>query len=110
MRRSLALDGALPHYFLPFVAAMIALASLKAPAQAQTSSSFVIAATDGYGVAECLTSGGQCGQIVANAWCEAHGFAEALAFGLASDVTATINRASAAPAPEKGAIIIRCKE
>ena len=46
---------------------------------------FLIPSSDGYGVGECLTSpGSACGQVVANAWCEAQGYAVANAFGMAA--------------------------
>ena len=46
---------------------------------------FLIPSSDGYGVGECLTSpGSECGQVVANAWCEAQGYAVANAFGVAA--------------------------
>jgi hypothetical protein len=44
----------------------------------------VIAANDGYGVQDCLAETGECGQIVADAWCEAHGHGVAVSFGPAS--------------------------
>jgi hypothetical protein len=109
MRRSFALDGALPHYFLPFIAAVLALASMKDGARAQDGPVYAIAASEGYGVADCLTTRRECGKVVADAWCEAHGYRRATAFGLADDVTASISRASTA-APPKGTVIIRCGE
>ncbi|WP_204316103.1 hypothetical protein, partial [Serratia marcescens] len=46
---------------------------------------FLIPASEGYGVGECLTSpGSECGQVVADAWCEAQGFAAAQSFGVAA--------------------------
>lgn len=46
---------------------------------------FLIPSSDGYGVGECLTSpGSECGQVVANAWCEAQGYATANAYGIAA--------------------------
>lgn len=45
---------------------------------------FLIPSSDGYGVADCLTSAGsECGKTVANAWCEAQGYAAAGSFGIA---------------------------
>src|ERR1700761_263802 len=41
------------------------------PAAAQDPSTFVIAASDGYGVGDCLAEGGSCGRIEADAWCVA---------------------------------------
>jgi hypothetical protein len=46
--------------------------------------SLVIAANDGYGVEDCLAEAGECGQVVADAWCEAHGHGAAVSFGRAS--------------------------
>lgn len=58
---------------------------------------FLIPAADGYGVADCLSGVNQeCGTVVANAWCEAQGFARAQAFGPArpEDHTGSIEAAS----------------
>lgn len=57
---------------------------------------FVIPANDGYGIAECVTSGSSaCGQVVADAWCEAQGFARSASFGLADvQVTGSIGTSS----------------
>ena len=41
---------------------------------------FIIANDDGYGVDNCLTSGGPCGAAVANSYCRAREFAQAIAF------------------------------
>jgi hypothetical protein len=53
-------------------------------AQADEARSFVIAANDGYGLADCLGEGGECGRAVADAWCAANGGGAALAFGPAA--------------------------
>jgi hypothetical protein len=45
---------------------------------------FVVAGNDGYGVQECLAEAGPCGQVVADAWCEAHGEGHALRYGAQS--------------------------
>lgn len=45
---------------------------------------YAIAANDGYGLQECLAGGTDCGQVVADAWCEAHGLGHALRFGAQS--------------------------
>ena len=45
---------------------------------ADKDATFLIPAAEGYGVADCLTGGGsECGRIVADAYCEAQGFAKA---------------------------------
>ncbi len=54
------------------------------PARAQESHDYSIAANDGYGLEDCLGAGKECGQVVADAWCEAHGHGHALAYGLKS--------------------------
>ena len=63
--------------FLSLAAIIGATAGLSA----QEPSTFIIAAGQGYGVEDCLAEGGECGHVVANAWCEAHGRGEALRFG-----------------------------
>jgi hypothetical protein len=79
------------------LAGLIAIAAFNAPARA--SETFVIGALDGYGIGDCLANRTSCGRIVADAWCEAHGLANALAFGPAEDVTASIGPASTGAAP-----------
>jgi hypothetical protein len=54
-------------------------------ARAGEAHSFVVAGNDGYGVQDCLGEGGECGRVVADAWCEAHGHGGALSFGRAAD-------------------------
>jgi hypothetical protein len=51
------------------------------PSKAAQASTFLIASTAGYGVEDCLGEGGECGRVVADAWCEAHGRGAALSFG-----------------------------
>lgn len=48
---------------------------------AQEPSTFVIAATPGYGAEDCLAEGGECGRVVADAWCQSHGRSAAVRFG-----------------------------
>lgn len=43
--------------------------------QADEERTLIIPPNDGYGFEECLTPGSQCGLVVADAWCRAHGFA-----------------------------------
>ena len=51
------------------------------PSQAQDTTTFVIAAASGYGIEDCLGQGAECGQVVADAWCQANGKGGALKFG-----------------------------
>jgi hypothetical protein len=59
---------------------------------------FLIPAADGYGVADCLSGQNpECGTVVANAWCEAQGFARAQAFGPARPETTPARSRPATP-------------
>ncbi|MGD0639846.1 MAG: hypothetical protein ABSC22_03775 [Roseiarcus sp.] len=76
-----------------FVGAVICVGQIGG-GRAGEAHSFIIAANDGYGVQDCLGEGGECGRVVADAWCEAHGHGAALSFGRADDVTGAINAAT----------------
>lgn len=83
MRRVFATTG-----FLALSGALV-MSFLLAPtthlrASGGESATFLIPATDGYGIADCLIEGGDCGVVVAQAWCEAHGWGRAAAFGPAA--------------------------
>jgi hypothetical protein len=63
-------------------------------------STFLIAAASGYGIEDCLGEGGECGQVVADAWCEAHGRGAASKFGRSNgDASAMSNAAPPNPQP-----------
>lgn len=100
MRRTIALSGFLS--MLGFAAASLTVLP-NAPTQANiVNATFVIPASDGYGVADCLTGGTECGRVVADAWCEAQGFSRAETFGRAvEEVTGStdiaMSKRSAAP-------------
>jgi hypothetical protein len=73
---------------------------------------FLIPSSDGYGVADCLTSpGSECGQVVANAWCESQGFAVAGSYGIAAadEYTGAIDK-PAIVKPADRPIRITCKD
>lgn len=91
---------------LPFFIAIALGAAFIDQGQAAGGSTFFVAATDGYGVEDCLGEGGECGHVVADAWCEAHGHGAAISFGLAEDVTNAIpvSAAGRSAAP----YVIRC--
>ena len=89
MRRALALFGFLSMLILA-AASFIVLPNGMSKANV-VNATFLIPASEGYGVADCLTGGNECGRIVANAWCEAHGFSRAETFGVAvEDVTGSM--------------------
>ncbi|HMN71720.1 MAG TPA: hypothetical protein PKA55_07610 [Rhodoblastus sp.] len=81
----------LPRIVLPLMAGL-ALAAIAGRNQAQAAgrNSFVINDNEGYGITECLTNGTACGRVVADAWCEAHGYGQSVSFGRADDVTGAI--------------------
>lgn len=114
MRRPAAELGAL--LALALVSATSALAAgdgeVPARAPAQVEKTFLIPASEGYGVGDCLTNGEtSCGQVVANAWCEAQGFAAAASFGVAEqdEYTGAIPAAPVVRATERP-IRITCQD
>jgi len=72
---------------VPFLLSFALGAGQMSQGLADEGHTFIIAAADGYGVEDCLAEGGECGRVVADAWCEAHGHGSAVAFGPAEDVT-----------------------
>lgn len=77
-------------------AALLAVVPNEASQAASSNATFIVPANDGYGVGDCALAGGACGQVVANQWCEAQGFARATSFGAAdpADVTGAITGVS----------------
>ncbi len=73
---------------------ILAALALKIPAGANESRTLIIPPNDGYGFEECLKPGSQCGLVVADAWCKAHGFAGSNGFGPADEVAGTLDEAS----------------
>lgn len=96
---------------VPVLGAFLTFAATHHEARA-ASSVFVIADSEGYGIMDCLTDGKSCGRVVADAWCEAHGFGPARSFGRASDVTGAIPVATnAVPTRiEPTAAVVTCGE
>jgi len=111
MRRAIALIG-----LLGMVGGGLSLSILPTTRTVAASSdqrTFLIPASDGYGVADCISSKAECGKIVANAWCEAQGFAKAIEFGVASheDFTGTLSKTrQAQAAPAEQPLVITCGE
>jgi hypothetical protein len=110
MLASKTLKKWLPPLLLPLGAAL--LSGAGAPVQARdlarkvATGEYVIPADGAYGVEECISRSSECGQVVASAWCEAHGHSGVRAFGPASDVT--FSAARDAKAPPRNSIIITC--
>jgi hypothetical protein len=66
---------------VPLFLGVCGAVSSLAGARAGETHEFVIASNDGYGVQDCLAEASECGQVVADAWCEAHGRGPAVSFG-----------------------------
>jgi hypothetical protein len=92
-------------------AALLVLAATRFQAQAEPLSTnmIVIPASDGYGFDDCLQSGKACGKVIADAWCEAHGYSTAMSYGKAEDVTAAIPNGKPQPKFEAGSFLVNCK-
>ncbi|RDJ22852.1 hypothetical protein DWF00_05645 [Bosea caraganae] len=110
MRRAIALIG-----LFGIIGAGLSLAVLppsKTVAAPNANRTFLIPASDGYGVADCLsTKASECGKIVADAWCESQGFAKSVAFGTAAreDFTGTVTK-QAQVDPAEQPLTITCGE
>jgi hypothetical protein len=94
--RSLALRGHRWLFLLVLflLSGTLAVFAFKIPAEADESKSLIIPPNDGYGFEECLKGGSQCGLVVADAWCKAHGFAGSNGFGPADDGTMDVSSRS----------------
>ena len=109
MRRALTVLG-LTTLLAAAAASFVVLPNGTSRAAAtDNDSTFIVSANDGYGLGDCLASGNDCGKIVANAWCEAQGFARAESFGRAApdDLTGSVEKASARALAERP-IVITC--
>jgi hypothetical protein len=73
---------------------------------------FTVPASDGegYGISECMQSGSECGRVMANALCEAHGHVKAAAFGSAADVTGSVPAGAPVVKASAGDLLIRCTD
>ena len=105
MRRAFTMLGMGTVVFLAAASLTLLPNGTKA---SSTQATFMVPAADGYGVAECLITNQACGQVVATAWCEAHGYAKAVSYRqIAPDeVTGTIQKASLAP--EERPVSVTC--
>jgi hypothetical protein len=91
------------------LASSVFIASRPASSSAGELRIFIVDASEGYGVQDCLGGEGDCGRVVADAWCEAHGHGAALAFGKTDDVTGAIKASMPSKMPS-GAYFVTCGE
>jgi hypothetical protein len=104
----------LPRIAAPLLGGLLLAAAFQNGARAEAlapsaTNVYVISGAEGYGVVECLTEKKDCGKIVADSWCEAHGHGLAKAFGRADDMTASIGPTPARLA-EASSAIVACGE
>jgi cbb3-type cytochrome oxidase subunit 3 len=86
---------------------ILAAFALQMPARADESRTLIIPPNDGYGFEECLKPGSQCGLVVADAWCKAHGFAGSNGFGPADEAAGAMDEASRSKV-EPGSLHVTC--
>jgi hypothetical protein len=79
-------------------------------ASAEKTATFLIPASDGYGIAHCLLAEAACGDVVANAWCEAHGYARAESYGAVAreDHTGSLSAVRVALREREAPLSITC--
>jgi hypothetical protein len=96
----------------PLLLGVLISAGYACGAQAETdpSAAYVISDQEGYGLLECLTGQSDCGKVVADSWCEAHGHVAAKAFGRADDMTASIDATAEGALAKPGAAVVACME
>ena len=92
---------------LAFAGAALVL-SIASSAQAQESANYTISDNDAYGIADCMHSGSDCGRVMADSWCEAHGHVHALAYGSGQDVTGSLASAGTVIQVASRDVVIRC--
>lgn len=86
---------------------ILAALALEISARADESRTLIIPPNDGYGFEDCLMPGSQCGLVVADTWCKAHGFAGSNDFGPVDEAAATMDEASRSSI-EPGSFHITC--
>jgi hypothetical protein len=105
MRRAFTMLGMGTAVF--FAAASLTLLPNGTKASS-TQATFMVPAADGYGVAECLITNQACGQVVADAWCEAHGYVKAVSFRQIAPEEATGNIQKASLGPKEPPVSVTC--
>ncbi len=90
------------------VAGFSVAGSFATPSRSQESVNYTISNNDGYGIADCMQSGTDCGRVMANSWCEAHGYAHALAYGSSQELAGSIAASNEVVKVAAGDVMIRC--
>lgn len=110
MRRAIALLGLTGMIAAGLSFSTLAPTRVEAGNKAETT--FLIPASEGYGVAECLTAGQECGKIVATAFCESKGYGKAMAFGLAEKemMTGSVQSVAGGASSNDAPLAITCSQ
>ncbi len=98
----------LVHILLSVAAGVLVLAACLPPARAEGTHTIVVPADDGYDFGDCLRGGKPCGQVVADAYCQANGLTKSTAYGPMDDITGSIGSTSTTK-PEPGSFLVTCK-
>lgn len=97
------------HLVLACAISLSCVAGMETPALAAEAQDFVIADDSGYGIADCMKPGMECGRVMADAFCQAHGRSAAAAFSLADDTAGSTKISLQWPQhTPSDAVIIRC--
>lgn len=94
---------------LAILAAHVVLAASHKPVWGAANHTFILPASNAYGVADCLGKAQGCSEVVASAWCEAHGYAAPVAYGRAADMTGSTPGAKPVKL-DPDAFIVTCGE
>lgn len=98
---------------LSILTALIVVAATHLPVWAGEGHTFILPASDAYGVSDCQGNAEGCSEVVASAYCEAHGYASPIAYGRAGDMTGAIPATVAGIEPIKidpNAYVVTCAE
>ncbi|MGH6818282.1 MAG: hypothetical protein ACREC1_05865 [Methylovirgula sp.] len=96
---------------LAILAGLVALTALKDKVLAATTHTFVIPIDEGYGLNDCIGEDRSCAEVVAAAWCEAHGYAQPIVYGRAADIaTGAVNTVPPSAHIDANSFIVTCKE
>ncbi len=98
------------HFILAILAGLLALTAFKDQVSAQTTHTFIIPVDDGYGLNDCIGKDRSCAEVVAAAWCEAHGYSEPSVFGRAADIVTGAVSTTPQVHIDPDSFIVTCKE
>ena len=102
----------LARFLLSILAGLVVLAATQKAVWAE-GHTFILPASSDYGVSDCAGKDQGCSEVVASAFCEAHGYAAPLAYGRAGDMTSAIPATVASVQPiqiDPDAYVLSCGE